>query len=369
MGLAIDTVPCTDTLTVDLFDDTRPFRLECGKSLGRVTVAYETYGTLNAEGTNAMLVCHALTANAHAAGFSPAGDPSPGWWDGLIGPGKALDPTRYYIVSPNILGSCYGTTGPVSINPETGRRYGIDFPPLTVRDIVEVQKALLDFLGVNRLETVLGSSLGGMQVLEWGVLHPGFCESIIPISTAAQQPAWCIALNAAARAAIMGDPAWLGGEYTEQPEHGLALARMVGMISYRSFTEFEARFGRTRQKEHGEYNDPSNIFAIESYLLHQGKKLADRFDANTYVVLSRATDLHDVAQGRGSVRDVLGEIKARTLAIGVSTDARYHTHLQKEIALGIPNARYREIRSIHGHDAFLIEYEQLNAIIAEFLKR
>jgi len=368
MGLAIETIPCTDTLTVDLFDDRRPFRLECGKVLRRVTAAFETYGTLNADGTNAVLVCHALTANAHAAGLSPAGDGTPGWWDGLIGPGKALDPARHFIVSPNILGSCYGTTGPVSVNPDTGRRYGNQFPPLTVRDIVRVQKALLEFLGVTRLEAVLGSSLGGMQVLEWGIMFPSYCRNIIPISTAAQQPAWCIALNAAARGAITSDPVWNGGEYTEQPERGLSVARMVGMISYRSFPEFEERFGRKRQEDQADYFDPANIFAVESYLQHQGRKLAERFDANTYLVLSRVMDLHDIAQGRGTVDEVLGSITARTLAVGVSTDVRYHPHLQRRIAAGIPGARYAQIESIHGHDAFLIEYEQLNSIIGAFLE-
>ena len=356
------------TKFMTLYDEHQALSLECGAQLAPVTVAYETYGTRNAEGTNAVLICHALTANAHAAGYHSPADNAPGWWDGLIGPGRAFDTTKYFVVCPNILGSCYGTTGPASINPASGEPYRMSFPSFTVRDMIAVQKKLLEALGVNRLAAACGSSLGGMQVLEWAVSFPGFCETAIAISTAAQQSAWCIGLNAAARVAIMNDPAWRNGCYGQQPQHGLGLARMIGMISYRSHEEFEQRFGRMRQQPLGDAFDPENLFQIESYLRHQGEKLVQRFDANTYLCLSRAMDAHDVAFGRGSLRDVLGSVRARVLGLGVSSDLRYPTHEQKAFVRHCPNARYAEIKSLYGHDAFLIEFDQINRLIGEFLQ-
>ncbi|MBI4418935.1 MAG: homoserine O-acetyltransferase [Ignavibacteriales bacterium] len=364
MPEVVKTAEFVETKFVSFFHE-NPLELQGGGFLSPVTVAYETYGKLNALGTNAILVCHALTANAHAAGYHQ-GEPQPGWWDGLIGPGKALDTDRFFVVCPNILGSCYGTTGPSSMNPKTGRPYCADFPAITVRDIVRVQKELLDFLRVQKLATVIGSSLGGMQVLEWAIMYPEFCETIIPISTSARQSAWCIGLNAAARAAIMGDPQWDNGNYDEQPETGLSVARMIGMLSYRSPDELKERFGRKQKNEDGGYFDDKNIFQVESYLRHQGKKLAERFDANTYLVLSRAMDWHDVTFGRGDLASVLGKISLPVLAIGVSSDIRYPIIEQKELVQFIPNARYAEINSIHGHDAFLIEFDQLNNMISEF---
>lgn len=355
------------TKFINLYEEQAPLRLEGGGRLAPVTVAYETYGTLNDEGTNAVLICHALTANAHAAGYHFATDKNAGWWDGLIGPGRAFDTAQYFVICPNILGSCYGTTGPSSLNPKTGAPYRLSFPAFTVRNIVAVQKKLLEALGVNRLAAVCGSSLGGMQVLEWGVSHPGFCEALIPISTAARQSAWCIALNAAARAAIMNDPEWNEGFYVQQPARGLALARMIGMISYRSHEEFEQRFGRKRQHPEQDGGAAGNPFQIESYLRHQGEKLAQRFDANTYLYLSRAMDAHDIAHGRGALPEVLASISARVLGIGVSSDCRYPPHEQQEFVRHCPRARYAEIKSIHGHDAFLIEFNQLNHLIEDFL--
>lgn len=366
MGIVAETLDVVKTRAIELFRQDEPFVLECGKTLP-VTVAYETYGSLNEEGTNAVLICHALTANAHAAGLHSAEATDAGWWDGLIGPGKAFDTDSYFVVCPNILGSCYGTTGPTSLNPQTGLHYRLSFPQITVRDIVKVQKKLLDVLGVRRLTTVSGSSLGGMQVLEWGILYPHFCETIIPISTAAKQPTWCLAFNAAARAAIKNDPEWKDGDYTTQPSKGLALARMIGMISYRSHDEFEQRFGTTRKNPSGQRFDFDNPFEVESYLRYQGEKLVSRFDANTYLFLSQAMDLHDVSWGRGAVQDVLKTVSARTLCIGVSSDVRYPTLHQRQLARWIPDAQYAEIDSIHGHDAFLIEFDQLNRIIRNFL--
>ena len=368
MSTTSETLQSVETKSVELFG-TRPLSLDCGRTLAPVTVAYETYGELNEDRTNAVLICHALTANAHAASTHASDGKEPGWWDGLIGPGKALDTDRFFAVCPNILGSCYGTTGPRSIDPATNRPYRLTLPTITVRDIVRVQKEFLDILGVRKLTAVIGSSLGGMQVLEWGILFPEFCTSIIPISTSAKQSAWCIGLNSAVRAAITGDPRWDGGNYDEQPAVGLSVARMIGMLSYRTPRELEERFGRNRQHEGGDVFDLENEFQIESYLRHQGKKLADRFDANTYLYLSRAMDLHDVTLGRGSLKRALGSISSPALCVGVSSDIRYPTHEQKELVRYIPNARYAEIDSIHGHDAFLIEFGQLNELVREFLDR
>ncbi len=363
-----DTKLIVETQAATLYDSAHPLRLECGQTLSPVSVAYETYGLLNDEGTNAVLICHALTANAHAAGYHSAADETPGWWDGLIGSDRAFDPKKYFIVCPNILGSCYDTTGPASLNPATGAPYRTSFPRFTVRDIIAVQKKLLDALGVNRLAAACVSSLGGMQALEWGVSYPDFCATIIPISTSARQSAWCIGLNTAARSAIMSDPEWNRGFYEQQPRRGLATARMIGMLSYRSAEELEKRFGRRRQSSSLDRFDANNLFEVESYLHYQGEKLGKRFDANTYIYLSRAMDMHDVTHGRAPLPEVLGSIKARTLCLGVSSDLRYPPREQKEIVRFAPRAQYAEIVSLHGHDAFLIEFDRLNAISKDFLR-
>jgi homoserine O-acetyltransferase/O-succinyltransferase len=337
------------TQCVELFNNEHPLILESGEQLTPVHVAYETYGRLNDDGSNAILICHALTANAHAAGKNSAIDKTSGWWDPLIGPGRAFDTDRYFVVCPNILGSCYGTTGPASINPSTGEFYRLEFPQFTVRDIVTVQKKLLDFLGVRQLVTISGSSLGGMQVLEWPLMYPEFCKSIIPISTAARQTALCIALNTAARTAIMNDPDWNCGDYELQPANGLALARMIGMISYRSGAEFEERFG----------NDSHQI---ESYLRYQGEKLVSRFDANTYLYLTRAMDSHDITRGRNT------KINCTVCCIGFGTDTRYPVSDQQELVDQLPNAELHVLDSIHGHDSFLIEFEAMDEVIKNFLR-
>lgn len=349
------------------------FLLESGVSLPRIDIAYETFGTLNEDGTNAIVVCHALTGNAHAGSKGPASG-NAGWWDGIIGKGKGLDTDRYFVVCSNILGSCYGTTGPASLNPATGRQYRMAFPQVTVRDMVRVQKRLLDTIGVRRIETVIGGSLGGMQVLEWGVLYPDFVRTLIPIATSAKHSAWCIGISEAQRLAIMSDPAWKGGNYTEQPAQGLALARMIAMISYRSRPSFEARFGRTtvtgtdHERDLRTFDQLPYSFQIESYLRYQGQKLVERFDANTYLSLTRAMDLHDVSAGRGSVKDALGEVKAKVLCVGISSDVLYPVVEQQQISETLPHGRYAEIDSIHGHDAFLIEFEALNGLIRRFLE-
>lgn len=369
----------SETKFAEFFSEINPFVLDNGEKIGKVRVAFQTYGELNSEGTNAILICHALTGNSHAAGilineesdrnskpdllkkYSQMYKGKSGWWDPLIGPGKVFDTTKYFVICPNILGSCYGTTGPVSINQESNKPFQADFPGITVRDIVKLQKILIDYLGISKIKTVTGGSLGGMQALEWGVMYPDLVESIIPIGTSAKHSAWAIGLGEAGRLAIKNDPDWQKGFYMKQPERGLSLARQIAMISYRSFASFEKKFGREKEKN-------MDMFQVVNYLDYQGKKLVKRFDANTYLLLTDTMDRHDISLNRDSVENVLREIKPKTLAIGISSDILYPTVEQKFLVDQIPNAKYAEIKSDFGHDAFLIEYDQLNKIIGEFLR-
>ncbi|MGE5365412.1 MAG: homoserine O-acetyltransferase MetX [Bacteroidota bacterium] len=371
------------TKFLQLFEN-EPLQLECGRTLSPVTVAYQCYGKLNESCDNVILICHALTGNAHAAGIQAEleSDPvseydflhsytkmnlgKPGWWDGLIGPGKTFDTNRYFVVCPNILGSCYGTTGPSSINPVTGKSYNKDFPTVTVRDMVRLQYEFLKAIGVKKIAAISGGSLGGMQVFEWAVMYPDFVERIFPVATSVYNSAWAIALNVPARQAIMNDPVFNGGAYTEQPEKGLAVARMLGMISYRSNVSYNRKFGRelSGAEDAGNMN---NRFAIQSYLNYQGQKLVNRFDANTYLCVTNATDLHDLSRDRGKMEDVLGCIKAKTVCIGISSDVLYPADEMKQYASLIPGAEYAEIISEVGHDAFLIEFEQMYNIITPYL--
>ena len=326
------------------------FALESGVSLANVVVAYRTWGRLNRAGDNAVLVCHALTGSADVDA----------WWPGLIENGGALDPEQDFIVCSNILGSCYGTTGPVSRRPD-GRRYRADFPEITVRDMVRLEKRLLEHLGVNRLALVTGPSLGGMQALEWAVSYPDFVASIVPIGVGVHHSSWCIAMNAAQRAAIYADPNWHGGYYTEtaQPEQGLAAARMMAICGYRSSESFARRFPRTE----GETGDDHPVI---SYLEHQGRKINHRFDANTYVRLTCAMNEFDLAAGRGSHEEVLGSIRQAALVVSVSSDLLYPPAEQAFIAEHLPQATYVTLQSEHGHDGFLIETAELGALIREF---
>lgn len=358
------------TQKVRLYTEAEPFRFEVGAELGPIDVAFETYGELNGE--NCILVCHALTGSAHAAFYNSEEDKIPGWWDGIIGPGKALDTDKYFVVCANILCGCYGTTGPTTINPRTLKEYGTSFPVTTIRDMVRVQKRLLHWLGVEKVQLVIGGSLGGMQAIEWAVMYPEMVVRAAPIATGAGHTAWGIGLNEVARQAIFNDPAYRNGDYYAygQPSHGLSLARMISMISYRSPESFTFRFQRDRIHEDGGkgFFDLKNIFQIESYLHYQGVKLVERFDANTYVYITYAMDLHDVARDRGKLEDVLHGIKSKVLCVGISSDLLYPAVEQRGLAELIAQARYVEIQSIHGHDAFLIEFDQLNRILRDFLK-
>ena len=348
-----------------------PLRLELGGVVEHVTVAFETYGELGPAGDNAVLLTHALTGSAHAAGVQAGageGHELPGWWDPLVGPGRAIDTARFFVVCSNVLGGCYGTTGPSSTNPATGEPYGLAFPRYTVRDMVEVQRRLLDRLGVGTLHAVVGGSMGGMQALEWAATHPERVRKVVPIAIGARHSAWAIGLNEVARRAITADPAWAGGRYPPggQPEAGLGLARAVAMLSYRSVDSLEAKFGRDRVRASRELLGHS--FEIESYLAYQGVKLVQRFDANTYLYLTRAMDDYDLSEGRGRLTDVLARIVMPTLVMGIDSDVLYPESEVRALADALPNASYARLTSPHGHDAFLIEFPQLAARLRRFLE-
>jgi len=355
------------TQVIDVATPRDPLLLQYGGALKQVAVAFEIYGELNADGDNAILVCHALTGSAHAAGVHSRGE-LPGWWDPLIGPGKALDTNRYAVICSNVLGGCYGTTGPTSLNPDTGKPYRLTFPRFTIRDMVEVQRRLIDHLGVSTLKAVIGGSMGGMQVLEWAVRCPDRLRSIVPIAIGARHSAWAIGLNEVARRAITSDPAWWQGEYplAEQPEVGLGLARAIAMLSYRSMTSLEAKFGRERVSASRDLLSAS--FEIESYLSYQGVKLVRRFDANTYLYLTRAMDDYDLAEGRGKLSAVLRGVMVPALVMGIHSDVLYPEHEQKQLLELLPKARYAAINSPHGHDAFLIEFPQVAVQVRNFLE-
>ncbi len=361
------------TQKVRLYNEAEPFQFEVGAKLDAIDVAFETYGELNSAGTNCILVCHALTGSSHAAFYNSENEKVPGWWDGIIGPGKSLDTTKYFVVCSNILGGCYGSTGPTTIDPRTLKEYGTSFPTVTIRDMVRVQKTLLDWLGVKKIQLIIGGSMGGMQAIEWAVMYPEMVVRSAPIASGARHTAWGIGLNEVARQAIFNDPAYRNGDYYAygQPSRGLALARMIAMISYRSPESFALRFQRDRIHDDGLGNffDLKNIFQVESYLHYQGIKLIERFDANTYVYITRAMDLHDVARDRGKLEDVLGSIKSKVLCLGINSDMLYPAAEQRGLAELIPHAYYTEIQSIHGHDAFLIEFNQMNGILKDFLSR
>lgn len=336
--------------------------LESGHVLQGVEVAYELYGHLSPAADNVVLVCHALTGSAGAGGPS-------GWWEPLIGRGRAIDTSRYAVLCSNILGSCYGTTGPTSTNPSTGSPYGPTFPEITVGDMVAAQRALIRNLGITRLASVAGGSLGGLQVLEWAAQAPEMVASIVPIGCGVAHQPWQIAFNEVAREAIRTDPAWNGGNYSDQPAQGLGLARMIAMISYRSAESFRERFGR----EQGRRRGARGQFDVADYLYGQGDKLVKRFDANAYMRITTAMDAFGVGAGRGGAVKALAGFTGPALVIGIDSDILYPVADQMEIVETLRengnHVEYREITSIHGHDAFLMEWDQLSEEIGSFLAR
>ncbi len=347
--------------------------LEGGGELGPFTIAYETYGTLSPARDNAILVTHALSGDAHVAGLHSADDKRPGWWDMLIGPGKALDTDKYYVISSNVIGGCSGSTGPASPNPATGRAYGTDFPMITIADMVEAQTRLLDHLGVPRLLAAVGGSMGGMQVLEWAISHPERVHLAVPLATAARQPTQAIAFNEVGRQAIMADPNWRGGHYYDgpPPDKGLSVARMVGHITYLSDEAMQEKFGR-RLRDMRDYSFTfSADFEVESYLRHQGLSFTNRFDANTYLYITRALDYFDLTRRHRSLVDAFRDVRARFLVMGFSSDWLHPPYQLKEIVSALrathKHVSYYEVQSHYGHDAFLLEREKMEGVIAAFL--
>ena len=330
--------------------------LERGGLLREVPVAYQAWGRLNEARDNAVVVCHALTGNTDAAD----------WWRGLIGPGNALDTDVFFVICMNVPGSPYGTVSPLTANPATGRPYGADFPRLTIRDVVALHRALLDKLDVQQVALAIGGSMGGMQALEWA-FHGDFVRAIVPVAVGGRHSAWCIGWSVAQRQAIYADPHWQAGRYAPDapPAAGLAAARMMAMISYRSQMSFEARFGREQMA--GAENGQAAPFTVESYLRYQGRKLVERFDPLCYVRLTELMDTHDVARGRGAYADVLGGIEQPALVVGIDTDVLYPIEEQEELARLLPNAELAVLASPHGHDAFLIEFDQLNRLLQTWM--
>jgi homoserine O-acetyltransferase len=347
--------------------------LECGQKLGPITLAYETYGQLSPARDNAILIVHALSGDAHAAGWNSPEDRKPGWWDIFIGPGKPFDTAKYFVISSNIIGGCKGSTGPSSTNPATGRPYGLAFPMVTVPDMVRAQKALLDHLGIERLLSISGGSMGGFQVLEWAVRYPECVASAIPVATCARLSAQGIALNEVARQAIMADPNWRGGDYYghDPPAAGLAIARMIGHITYLSDYQMHAKFGRRLHDRKQLGFDFKTEFQVESYLRYQGDSFVRRFDANSYLYITKTMDYFDMHGPSGSLLDAFEGIKAEFLVISISSDWLYPTYQSKEIvkalkANGVPTT-FMELASDYGHDAFLLPNEQLAGAITGFL--
>jgi homoserine O-acetyltransferase/O-succinyltransferase len=384
------------TVETQFLDLPEPVRLDCGRELSGVQVAYETYGTLSPQRDNVILVCHALSGDAHAAGFAKAPPAEStrdgfgaedrdgtagkglGWWDGMIGPGKAFDTDQFFVVSTNLLGGCRGTTGPSSVDEVTGRPFGSDFPVITVADMVRTERAFLDALGIERLAAVTGGSLGGMQALEWAILYPDQVDAIVAIaSTHALHPQG-VAWNSIARDAIMRDPDWQGGDYYgtgRAPEAGMGVARMVGHVTYLSGQALEDKFGRRLQfSDDIRYTITEPEFAVESYLRHQAASFVKRFDANTYLYTSRALTYFDLArQHGGSLERALAGVTARTLLIAFSSDWLYPPAASADIAgalreLGKP-VEFEVIEAPYGHDCFLLEEARQTPIIRKFLER
>lgn len=358
------------------FAEDEPFRLESGATLSPVRIAYETYGTLNADRSNAILICHALSGSGHAAGYYE-GDDVPGWWDDCIGPGKAFDTNRFFIICSNVLGSCYGSSSPMSTNPATGKAYGLDFPVVTVGDMVKAQVRLVDSLGIDQLLCVAGGSMGGMQVLEWAAHHPTRLKAAIPIATTARHSPMLIAFSEVGRQAIYADPAWQNGAYYDQPykpDAGLAVARMVGHITYLSDESMQHKFGRRlRAREKYGYEFQTE-FEVESYLKYNGNKFTRRFDANSYLYVTKAMDYFDLTEPTGSLTaSFLDASHIKYLVISFTSDWLYPSYHSKEFVRSLygvgADVTYVDIESQWGHDAFLLEVETMTKLLGSFLER
>lgn len=366
-------VGIVETQTVRVVEADAPLRLKCGKSLGPIDVAYETYGQLNAEKDNVILVCHALSGDAHVAGYRSADDPKPGWWDDMVGPGKPIDTEKYFVVCSNFLGGCSGTTGPSSINPATGKPYGLDFPIITVEDTVVVQKLLLEKLGIERLLGVVGGSMGGMQVLQWAISYPDMVEGALCIAATTRLNAQSIAFDAVGRNAILADSNFDGGRYHghDGPHRGLAIARMIGHITYLSEQSMREKFGRELRDTTDYKYEFDSEFSVETYLDYQGQTFIGRFDANSYLYITKAMDYFDLTREYGSLNQAFAGTRCRFLVVSFSSDWLFPPEQSEEIVYALSAAAkdvtYCNIQSSYGHDAFLLETEKLGRLISGFV--
>ncbi len=352
----------------------RCFALEFGGLLDSVTLAYETWGELDASAANAVLVCHALTGDSHAAGPSGNGHPTDGWWNDMIGPGRPLDTDRYFVVCVNVLGGCQGSTGPMSLAAD-GKPYGSRFPMVSVRDMVRTQAMLADHLGISTWMAVVGGSMGGMQAIEWAAMYPRRVSSLVSIASTAAASAQQIAWSYAGRLAVINDPKWNDGDYYDAPDgegphEGFMLGRRIAQIHYRSDLSLHERFGRSTRDPLDRF-EPWDRYQVESYLDHHGRKLAQRFDANSYLVLNRAMDMHDLGRGRGGLSAALARVTCPTLVVSIDSDDLYTPRQQEELrdglrANGTP-VEFEVLNSIHGHDGFLIEFDQLGPMVDNFV--
>ncbi len=371
---ATGSVGLVETRVVTLFEPPDVLHLECGRTLGPIQVAYETYGTLSPARDNAVLICHGLSGDAHAAGYHRPDDRKPGWWDMMVGPGKSIDTNRYFVICSNALGGCRGTTGPSSINPQTGRPWGLDFPVITIEDMVKVQKRLVEHLGIQRLLAVVGASMGGMQVLEWAVRYPSAVRGAIPIATTARLNAQSIAFDAVGRQAILADPNFADGQYHDGPgpDRGLAIARMVGHITYLSEQGMHEKFGRQLRHSDKYSYDFTSEFSVETYLDHQGRAFVDRFDANSYLYITKAVDYYDLlSRYRSLAKAFVNARDTRFLVISFSSDWLFTPEQSRQLVDGMLAAgcpvSYSEINSPFGHDAFLLDPTIIGRLIAGFL--
>ena len=351
-----------------------PLELDCGASLAPVTVAYQTYGALNAEKSNAIVICHALTGDQHVANVHPVTGKE-GWWELMVGPGKPLDTDRYFIVCANVLGGCMGTTGPMEPNPETGRPWGLSFPVITIRDMVRLQKKLVDRLGIDRLFCVIGGSMGGMQVVQWAASYPASAVAFVPIACAASHSAQNVAFHEVGRQAVMADPDWHGGDYYAHgviPHRGLAVARMAAHITYLSEAALHRKFGRRLQdRERLSYGFEAD-FQVESYLRHQGSTFVERFDANSYLYITRAMDYFDLAaEHGGQLANAFRGTQARWCVISFTSDWLYPTSENKAIVKALnavaANVSFVEVATDGGHDSFLLDEPEMFATLSGFL--
>ncbi len=354
----------------------QPFTFKSGQNIPQFTLRYETYGRLNATRDNVVVVFHALSGDHHCAGWHSPEDRKPGWWNNLIGPGKAVDTGRFFVVCANVLGGCQGSTGPSSINPETGRPYGVLFPFVTIRDMVRSQKLLLEHLGVVELHAVIGGSMGGMLALLFSIEYPRFVRRVVAMATTARESAQAIAFNEVGRQAIMQDPAWNHGDYPRDsgPRVGLAIARMMAHITYVSDASMDRKFGR--RKRNSAKTDAYTFepqFEVEGYLRYQGQSFINRFDANTYLYITRALDEFDLAHAYGSLEAAFAPVEAQTLVVGFASDWLFPPEQNRALALALlrasKRASYAELATDLGHDSFLLESEELYGLVRGFLER